>query len=121
MSKVTHQATVSHEEWMQEGLAIIVVGASGDLAKKKTFPSLLSLFADALLPSNVVIYGYARSKMTDEQLHEKIRPYLTGKEHDTTVVEDFLTRCHYQPGSGYGDTDSWAELNNKLTNWNSPA
>lgn len=31
-ARVTH---VSHEEWTKEGLAIIVVGASGDLAKKK--------------------------------------------------------------------------------------
>mmetsp|Transcript_8562 Transcript_8562/g.19198 ORF Transcript_8562/g.19198 Transcript_8562/m.19198 type:complete len:515 (+) Transcript_8562:50-1594(+) len=114
ISKVkTH---VSHEEWTQEGLAIIIVGASGDLAKKKTYPSLLSLFADALLPSDVVVYGYARSKMSDEQLRDKIRPYLIGK-HEDTVVEDFLSRCHYQSGSGYGDIDSWSDMNTKLTNW----
>eukprot|EP00580_Thalassiosira_gravida_P020171 CAMPEP_0201676436 /NCGR_PEP_ID=MMETSP0494-20130426/41752_1 /ASSEMBLY_ACC=CAM_ASM_000839 /TAXON_ID=420259 /ORGANISM="Thalassiosira gravida, Strain GMp14c1" /LENGTH=56 /DNA_ID=CAMNT_0048159153 /DNA_START=24 /DNA_END=190 /DNA_ORIENTATION=+ len=35
---ITH---VSHEQWTKEGLAIVVVGASGDLAKKKTYPSLL--------------------------------------------------------------------------------
>ena len=37
--------------WLREGvLNIVVVGASGDLAKKKTFPSLLNLFDDNLLP-----------------------------------------------------------------------
>ena len=111
ISKVTH---VSHEEWTREGLAIIVVGASGDLAKKKTFPSLLSLFADALLPREVVIYGYARSKMTDEKLREKLRPFLLPMQEET-VVEDFLSRCFYQSGSGYGDLGSWKEVNTKLT------
>lgn len=108
-ARVTH---VSHEEWTKEGLAIIVVGASGDLAKKKTYPSLLSLYDDGLLPSNTVIYGYARSSMTDEQLRDKLRPYL--QKFGDKVIEDFLSRCYYQSGSGYGDLSSWENLNTKL-------
>jgi len=112
IAKVTH---VSHEAWTREGLAIIVVGASGDLAKKKTYPSLLSLYIDALLPPDVVIYGYARSNMTDEQLRDKLRPYLSAKVKDDKVLNDFLGRCFYQSGSGYGDVDGWERLNSKLT------
>jgi hypothetical protein len=37
--------------WLRDAtLNIVVVGASGDLAKKKTFPSFLNLFDDNLLP-----------------------------------------------------------------------
>jgi len=104
---------VSHEEWTREGLAIIVVGASGDLAKKKTYPSLLSLFADGLLPPNFVIYGYARSQMTHEALREKLQPYLESKQDDF-IVADFLSRCYYQSGKGYGDIESWKTLNEEL-------
>ena len=113
VEKLTH---VSGESWVKEGLAVIIVGASGDLAKKKTYPSLLSLFAGSLLPSNVVIYGYARSKITDEQLRAKIRPFLDG-EAKTDVVEHFLSRCFYQAGSSYGDLESWSSLNDSITQY----
>lgn len=78
----------------------------------KTYPSLLSLYDDGLLPSNTVIYGYARSSMTDEQLRDKLRPYL--QKFGDKVIEDFLSRCYYQSGSGYGDLSSWENLNTKL-------
>eukprot|EP00985_Skeletonema_marinoi_P029752 scaffold28952_cov198-Skeletonema_marinoi.AAC.7 len=113
VEKLTH---VSGEQWIKEGLAIIIVGASGDLAKKKTYPSLLSLFTGNLLPSNVVIYGYARSKITDEQLRAKLRPYLDGKAKND-VIEDFLSRCYYQAGDCYGDLVSWSSLNDSITQY----
>jgi len=109
--KETH---VSHEAWIQEGLAIVVVGASGDLAKKKTYPSLLSLFNDGLLPDNVQIFGYARSNITHEALREKLRPFLSKGGYEIKVIEDFLSRCFYQAGKSYGDVDSWKDLNSTL-------
>jgi glucose-6-phosphate 1-dehydrogenase len=36
---------------------IVVIGASGDLAKKKTFPSLYDLYVAHLLPENFMIIG----------------------------------------------------------------
>lgn len=101
--------------FLQEGLAIIVIGASGDLSKKKTYPSLLALFADHLLPHNLVIYGYARSNITSQDLREKLRPYLDKSGDNKQVVGEFLSRCHYQSGSGYGDIPSWKALNEKIT------
>ncbi|VDL63180.1 unnamed protein product [Nippostrongylus brasiliensis] len=46
----------------------VVFGASGDLAKKKIYPTLWWLFRDSLLPSNITIIGYARSALTMEKL-----------------------------------------------------
>ena len=40
---------------------IVVLGASGDLAQKKTFPALFALYKQGLLPKDVHIVGYARS------------------------------------------------------------
>lgn len=40
---------------------IVVLGASGDLAKKKTFPAIFALFQQGLLPKDVKIVGYART------------------------------------------------------------
>jgi hypothetical protein len=46
-------------------LTVVVVGASGDLAKKKTYPALFELYLAGLLPTNILICGYARSRIAD--------------------------------------------------------
>ncbi|KAI4368516.1 hypothetical protein MLD38_017065 [Melastoma candidum] len=49
-------------------VSITVVGASGDLAKKKIFPALFALYYEDCLPEHFTIFGYARTKMTNEEL-----------------------------------------------------
>ena len=95
-------------------LVVVVVGASGDLAKKKTYPSLLNLYDDNLLPKNVIIYGFARSKLTDNDLRDRLRPYLAKTEHSSEVVEQFLSLCYYQGGSSYGDLNAFEELKTRI-------
>ncbi|KAL9256942.1 Glucose-6-phosphate 1-dehydrogenase 6, cytoplasmic-like protein [Drosera capensis] len=97
------------ESFTENGpLAIIVLGASGDLAKKKTFPALFNLYGQGFLPPNEVrIFGYARSKMTDDELRERLRGYLI-KAKDSTPeqleeVSKFLRLVKYV--SGPYDTD----------------
>jgi glucose-6-phosphate 1-dehydrogenase len=69
-------------------LSIIVLGASGDLAKKKTFPALFNLFHQGFLnPDEVHIFGYARSKITDEELRDKIRGYLVDEKNASKKTE----------------------------------
>lgn len=94
---------------LQDGLTIVVVGASGDLAKKKTYPSLLALYAQDLLPQDALIWGYARSQKTHEELREQLKPYLL-KGTEESVVDSFLSRCYYKKGKSYGDEDAWNEL-----------
>ncbi|KAG7347829.1 6-phosphogluconate dehydrogenase [Nitzschia inconspicua] len=103
------------ELWLTSStLSVVVVGASGDLAKKKTFPSLLNLFADKLLPSATVIFGYARSNLSDNELHERIKPYLVEGKHPEEVVDSFLKLVRYQQGSGYGDENAFQDLSVKI-------
>lgn len=85
-------------------LSIIVLGASGDLAKKKTFPALFNLYRQGFLPlSEVRIYGYARSKMTDNELRDRIRGYLVPSKDATPetskAVSNFLSLIKYVSGS----------------------
>jgi glucose-6-phosphate 1-dehydrogenase len=98
--------------WLkEEALNIVVIGASGDLAKKKTFPSLVNLFDDNLLPVSTTVWGYARSDMTDDDLRNRIRPYLKESgHHSDEVVETFLSLCHYKRGNGYGDIAAFDHL-----------
>ena len=98
--------------WLkEEALNIVVVGASGDLAKKKTFPSLVNLFDDNLLPVSTTIWGYARSDITDDDLCHRIRPYLKESgDHSNEVIKTFLSLCHYKSGNGYDDIDAFNDL-----------
>lgn len=109
------KTTINEEGWKKAGLTIVVIGASGDLAKKKTYPSLLHLYDDSLLPEDTVIWGYARSKMSHEDLRKKLRPYLEKTSCSPKVITDFLSRCFYKSGQWYGDIEAFTELNKEIT------
>ena len=54
----------------------VVFGASGDLAKKKIYPTLWSLFKEKLMPNDTQIVGYARSKISVDEIRQKCQPFL---------------------------------------------
>jgi len=108
------QQAVFKEDWHEQVLSIVVVGASGDLAKKKTYPSLLNLYEENLLPREIVIYGYARSKKTHEQLREHLYPYLIKTGSNEQVVKSFLERCFYFSGKTYGDESAYTNMVSNL-------
>ncbi|KAE9547621.1 hypothetical protein FO519_009168 [Halicephalobus sp. NKZ332] len=94
----------------------VLFGASGDLAKKKIFPTLWWLFRDGLLPQEFLIVGYARSKMTVNDLREKFEPYCKvskDSERQATVFEEFIKRISYVNG-GYDSEDGFSHLKNAL-------
>ncbi|OEL34822.1 Glucose-6-phosphate 1-dehydrogenase, chloroplastic [Dichanthelium oligosanthes] len=98
-------------------VSITVVGASGDLAKKKIFPALFALFYEDCLPEHFTVFGYARSKMSDEELRNMISMTLTcridKRENCGDKMEQFLQRCFYQSGQ-YNSEEGFAELDRKL-------
>lgn len=98
-------------------LSITVVGASGDLAKKKIFPALFALFYEGCLPQDFSVFGYARTKLTHEELRVMISRTLTcridQRENCVDKMDQFLKRCFYHSGQ-YNSEDDFAELNTKL-------
>ena len=52
------------------------------------------------LPKNIKLIGYARSKLSNSDLHEKIKCYLKG---DDKTKEEFLDRITYVQGLYDGD------------------
>ncbi|CAO2812920.1 unnamed protein product [Amaranthus hypochondriacus] len=98
-------------------LSIIVVGASGDLAKKKIFPALFALYYEGFLPENFNVFGYSRTKMNDEELRNMISTTLTCRVDKRENCEDkmnkFLKRCFYHSGL-YNSEEDFAELDRKL-------
>ena len=45
---------LKEEDWDHSALSICVLGASGDLAKKKIYPALFALFYEGMLPEVVL-------------------------------------------------------------------
>ncbi|KAK0574047.1 hypothetical protein LWI29_017555 [Acer saccharum] len=98
-------------------VSITVVGASGDLAKKKIFPALFALYYEGCLPEHFTICGYARSKMTDAELRNMVSRTLTcridKRENCDEKMEQFLKRCFYHSGQ-YDSEENFADLDKKL-------
>ena len=60
----------------QPALSLIVLGASGDLARKKLFPALFSLYCQGFLPGRFSVVGFARSHYTDAEFRAEARELL---------------------------------------------
>jgi len=88
-------------------LSIIVFGASGDLAFKKTYPALFSLYIHGLLPPVFQVAGFARSKMSEHAFRLRISEKFP-KGHDAQKAE-FLSRCWYGDGQ-YNSAESVASF-----------
>eukprot|EP00039_Didymoeca_costata_P018530 m.333840 g.333840 ORF g.333840 m.333840 type:complete len:511 (-) comp17230_c0_seq1:4644-6176(-) len=89
---------------------IVVFGASGDLAKKKIYPVLWSLFKNKRFSDNVRLIGYARSKLTNKDLSDRIAPFLKREADDEDMFERFLGSLLYFAGD-YEKPDGYEGLN----------
>ncbi|CAK5181008.1 unnamed protein product [Aphanomyces euteiches] len=101
----------AHTEYMKQSLTILVVGASGDLAKKKTYPSLLELFVHNFLPKHTIICGYARSHKTDDEFRAFLSPFLKTKDERKKL--QFLQMCTYRQG-GYDSVADVGKVSTEL-------
>ena len=93
----------------------MVIGASGDLAKKKTYPALFELYQHGLLPRNTVIWGYARTAKTHAELRDHLHPHLTACQIPTVAgpertLKHFLELCFYHNGESYGDSSAYTGM-----------
>ncbi|KAG5916217.1 hypothetical protein E4U61_003862 [Claviceps capensis] len=121
---------------LKENTSIVVLGASGDLAKKKTvlaqalcrshlifyadklssmqYPALFGLFRNQFLPQDVKIVGYARTKMDHEEYLKRIKSYIkTPTKEIEQQLENFLGLCTYISGQ-YDKDESFENLDKHL-------
>lgn len=98
-------------------VSIVIFGASGDLAKKKTFPALFGLFRQGQLPSSVKIIGYARSKLSQQEFKDRVEPNFKLKDDkDKEKVLQFLDLCTYISGQ-YDTDEGYHELLKQITDY----
>ncbi|GBE79461.1 Glucose-6-phosphate 1-dehydrogenase [Sparassis crispa] len=115
MSGTIPSMETSHEQ-LQDNTTIIVLGASGDLAKKKTYPALFGLYRNGFLPKGVKIVGYARTKMDNTEYIKRITSYIkVPADHaaHSAKLEEFKQLSSYISG-GYEDSPSFQNLNKYL-------
>ncbi|XP_076028018.1 glucose-6-phosphate 1-dehydrogenase-like [Genypterus blacodes] len=92
----------------------IILGASGDLAKKKIYPTLWWLFRDGLLPEETSIVGFARSKLSVEDIRTACLPFMKVTEEESESLSAFFRRNSYVVGR-YDDGSCFSQLNTHLS------
>ncbi len=65
---------------------IVLVGATGDLARRKLLPALYNLALDGLLPAEGEVIGYARGQLTDDEFRRHARAAV--REHSRRHFDD---------------------------------
>lgn len=99
---------------LKENTIIVVLGASGDLAKKKTFPALFGLYRNQFLPNDIQIVGYARTKMDHEEFLKRVKSYIkTPTKELEQQLEEFCSLCSYVSGQ-YDSDESFMRLRDHL-------
>jgi len=87
-----------------EKTLIVVFGASGDVAKKMTYPALYALYNDKQLPPDTRIIGYARSDLKADKFNDQISGGLGDKadkgkvrnsRRSTNMLKGRMTRIRH--------------------------
>jgi glucose-6-phosphate 1-dehydrogenase len=97
--------------------AIVIFGASGDLAKRKLIPAIYELAKENLLDEKSYVMGYSRSPMTDEQFRqtarEAVEKYARSKPIDQAVWKKLESRFFYN-AADYGSGEGHARCGERL-------
>src|SRR5260221_10869154 len=72
--------------------AVVIFGASGDLAKRKLIPAIYELARQKMLSDKFVLVGFSRSEMTDEQYRQDCREAVLKFARTQPVGEAGLKR-----------------------------
>lgn len=95
----------------------VVVGGTGDLAKRKLFPALYHRELDGQLPEDARIIGVARSQLTTEafkaQVEEALHEFVPQADIDEATFARFLNRFSYQPNDAF-TVDGYKKLKDTL-------
>lgn len=120
LSKVYTREQLCLMEPAPSPCGIVILGASGDLAHRKLFPSLYHLFLNDLLPKNIYIVGLGRTEMSDESFRASIKKSLEsfprdgGKTAAAKKQTEFLERFSYLTGD-YHDAAFFSRLKQHLS------
>jgi glucose-6-phosphate 1-dehydrogenase len=95
--------------------AIVMFGASGDLAKRKLLPALFDLAWHSCLAPRFRVLGFARTEMSDDQFRKEAAEALSKGESakHQDKQSDFFGHLHYFSGQ-YDEAESFNKLAKRL-------
>jgi glucose-6-phosphate 1-dehydrogenase len=99
--------------------ALVLFGATGDLAKKKLFPALYDL--EELNELDVQIFGVASSKWTQEVFRENVETAIRARKPDADekVLGKLLSEMQLLVGD-YEDPETFVKLADLIKDFNLP-
>ena len=97
--------------------AVILFGASGDLAKRKVIPAMYDLAVHNSLGERYAIIGFARTPMSDESFRATVGEAAKGISEvgpiDPAKWDEFASNLHYNAGD-YSDPHAYDALCKRL-------
>ena len=101
-----------------EPFALVIFGASGDLAQRKLVPAVYGLFREGLLPERFSVVGFARSEKTDDvfraEMHEATKTFARAHRVDNAAWAEFGSRLYYHQAKSYDNAADYAALCGRL-------
>jgi len=96
---------------------IVILGANGDLAKRKLLPAIYQLAKDGLLPDDCNVLGMAREEMNDDKfralMQDAVRTSGEIPDFDAAIWHTLAPRLHYTPGD-LGNAASYERMEARL-------
>lgn len=96
-----------------DGVAIVIFGVTGDLARRKLMPALYENAKEGRLPEPFYIIGFARRSWTHEKMRDVLRQgvedYGRTKPIQYDVIESLLDNAFYVE-STFQDTEGYSKL-----------
>ena len=116
MERPCPDSTLARRE-APEPFALVIFGASGDLAARKLLPAVHRLFQQGLLPERFAVVGFARTEMTDAVFRDQagidVARFSPPARGERRTWADFARNLHYHAGR-YDDPASFASLRQRL-------
>ena len=95
--------------------AMVIFGATGDLAQRKLFPALYNLHSDKLLPEKFAVCAYGRKEKDDAAFRGEVREHLLkySRRQPQGDWEQLAGRLFYVTGE-FDDEAGFARLKARL-------
>lgn len=77
-------------------VVFVIFGATGDLAKRKLFPSIYNLYKKGKISENFAVVGLARRPWTNEILREKVEDSIRSATSTDEELKEFTSHFYYQ-------------------------
>jgi glucose-6-phosphate 1-dehydrogenase len=96
--------------------ALVIFGATGDLAHRKLLPALYNLAHEGALPERFELIGVARSEQSNDEFRETARESIerfSRRKPDADVLAGLLSDARYVSGS-FDEDHVYSELDKNL-------